>query len=82
MLQGDYQCRGCGGAPDAPQMKDDVWRITSKKYPRNSTKHDLLCISCVEKALGRNIGKDDLTPCVANAFALTIMERYTVGNVR
>ena len=62
-----FECRVCKGIPDAPMMKNEVWAVASHFHP-NDRKRDLLCIRCVELALGRPIQLNDLKKVPANAF--------------
>lgn len=62
-----FVCRGCFGLPDAPMLKHEVWKSVSEQYGPYKG-HDLLCTACIERALGRHIGIDDLLDCLGNEF--------------
>lgn len=64
-------CMDCGSGPDCPMLKDEVWEtIAGKRY--------LLCIPCTEKRLGHIIRVRDLNPCLGNAFAFLLFDRFTL----
>lgn len=72
----DFKCRGCNTQLlDCPMIKDDLWRQATEFWPRGDAKRDLLCLQCVEKALGRQIGVPDLRNCLGNAFTFIHDER-------
>lgn len=61
-------CQKCGGAPDCPQLKDEVWA-------KIAAPNVLLCTEHAEEALGREITTEDLSTCPANAFSLLLATR-------
>lgn len=62
------ECQECQAVPDCPQLKNEVWyQIAGER--------DLLCLKHAEARLGREIVPDDLAPCPANTYALTLAER-------
>lgn len=72
----DLFCRGCGTTTvDAPMLRHDLWLQMEALIPRGNAKRDLLCLQCVEKALGRQIGVEDLHNCLGNAFTIIHHER-------
>ena len=72
----DFKCRGCNTQLlDCPMIKDDLWHQVSEFWPRGDAKRDLLCLQCVEKAIGRQIEVTDLRNCLGNAFAFVLDER-------
>lgn len=72
----DFKCRGCNTQLlDCPMIKDDLWRQATEFWPRGDAKRDLLCLQCVEKAIGRQIEVPDLRNCLGNAFAFVLDER-------
>lgn len=73
-----FKCRGCGGLPTAPMIEHELWATISAKYghPERGD-HDLLCIECVEKALGRHIEVEDLHDCLGNEFTRVYAKRKT-----
>ena len=76
----DFQCRGCGTQLlDCPMLIDDVWRQATKFWPRGEAKRDLLCLQCVEKAIGRQIEVPDLRNCLGNAFTFIYDERMAAN---
>ena len=61
-----FICQGCGKFPDAPILKDELWRSLELQF---------LCIACLERHLGREITVSDLKPCSANAATILLVER-------
>lgn len=59
-----FRCKGCGVDTNANHeyymLKDKVWfQVMGKK-------RGMLCISCVEKKLGRELNRSDFTDCPLN----------------
>lgn len=72
----DFKCRGCNTQLlDCPMIKDDLWHQASEFWPRGDAKRDLLCLQCVEKAIGRQVIITDLRNCLGNAFTFVLDER-------
>lgn len=72
----DFFCRGCGTTTvDCPMLRHDVWAQVEALIPRGDARRDLVCLQCVEKALGRHIGVTDLHNCLGNAFTVIHTER-------
>lgn len=72
----DFKCRACTTQLlDCPMIKDDLWRKATEFWPRGDAKRDLLCLQCVEKAIGRRIEVTDLRNCLGNAFVFIHDER-------
>ena len=76
----DFKCRGCNTQLlDCPMIKDDLWHQATEFWSRGDTKRDLLCLQCVEKAIGRQIEVTDLRNCLGNAFAFVLNERMAAN---
>lgn len=68
--QRHFICEDCDKLPDCPMLEDEVWFSIPTVHQRT-----LLCIACVEKALGRRLEMKDLRDCVGNAFTFLVHDR-------
>ena len=54
-MKSKFKCIDCGGETEAYFVKNNIWNIVPK-YKRNG----VMCLSCLEKRIGRKISKNDL----------------------
>jgi hypothetical protein len=58
-----YYCKDCG---EDALTNDNYFMVTKTLWEKYGVGRDLLCLSCFEKRLGREVGEDDITICIVN----------------
>ena len=66
-------CAGCGWEYpylSSPMIRDELWKsISNEHFDEHGKWHsELLCLSCMEKRLGRRITPDDFGPWYGTSY--------------